>query len=174
VIRIVTAALVDVEAEVLVRPIRSDLAPVSAASRDIAVAAGADMEARLERLGSLPIGGAVMTPADGLRAAFVIHAVVMSEDEPQTQLTVQRAVRNALARAADWGVASLALPPMGIGVGLIEPEDAADSLVQLLVTHLEEGRPPLDLIIVTSSAYESDLFVGLVAEAERNLAGPRP
>lgn len=173
-IRVVTGALVDVEAEALVRPIRADLAPVSAASRDVAVAAGAEMEARLDRLGSLPVGGAVMTPARGLHAEYVIHAVVMSEEEPQTQLTVQRAVRNALARAADWGVASLALPPMGIGVGLTEPEDAADALVQLLASHLEEGRPPLDLVIVTSSPYESDLFTGLVAEAGRNLSDPRP
>lgn len=173
-IRVVTSALVDVEAEAIVRAVRSDLAPVSAASRDVAIAAGADLEERLERLGSLPVGGAVMTPAGDLRAEFLIHAVVMSEDEPQTQFTVQKAVRNALARAADWGVASLALPPLGIGVGLTEPEDAADALVQLLLHHLEEGRPPLDLVIVTSSAYENDLFAGLVAEAERNLPGPRP
>jgi O-acetyl-ADP-ribose deacetylase (regulator of RNase III) len=174
VIRVVTSALADMEVEAIVRAVRSDLAPVSAASRDVAIAAGADLEERLERLGSLPVGGAVMTPAGDLRAEFLIHAVVMSEDEPQTQFTVQKAVRNALARAADWGVASLALPPLGIGVGLTEPEDAADALVQLLANHLEEGRPPLDLVIVTSSAYERDMFAGLVAEVERNLSGPRP
>lgn len=173
-IRVVTGSLVDVEAEALVRPVRSDLAPVSGASRDVAIAAGAELEARLERLGSLPVGGAVMTPAGALRAAFLIHAVVMSDEEPQTHITVQRAVRNALARAADWGVASLALPPMGMGVGLTEPEDAADALVQLLASHLDEGRPPHDLMIVTSSPYERDLFAGLVAEVERNLSGPRP
>lgn len=173
-IRVVTSALADMEVEAIVRAVRSDLAPVSAASRDVAIAAGADLEERLERLGSLPVGGAVMTPAGDLRAEFLIHAVVMSEDEPQTQFTVQKAVRNALARAADWGVASLALPPLGIGVGLTEPEDAADALVQLLANHLEEGRPPLDLVIVTSSAYERDMFAGLVAEVERNLSGPRP
>ena len=173
-IRVMAGSLVDVEAEAILRPVRSDFAPVSGASRDVALAAGAELEARLERLGSLPVGGAVITPSGSLGASFVIHAVVMSDEEPQTQFTVQKAVRNALARAADWGVASLALPPLGIGVGLTEPEDAADALVRILTGHLDGGSPPQELIIVTSSPYETDLFASRVVEVERNLSEPGP
>jgi O-acetyl-ADP-ribose deacetylase (regulator of RNase III) len=169
-IRVAFEPLVDVPAEALVRPIRSDLAPVTATARDLAAAAGPLMEERLERLGSLPVGGAVMTPAGDLRADFVIHAVVMSEDEPQTTGTVQRALRNGLARAADWGVESLALPPLGLGVGLTEPEDSAQALVAILANHIDEGRAPLDLTIVVTSSFEEELFTRLVAEATRERA----
>lgn len=161
-IRVVREELTDVAVEAVLRPIRADLAPVSAASRDVAAAAGPEVEARLEKLGTLPMGSAVMTPGGSLGADFLIHVVVMSEEEPQTTLSAQRALRNGLGRAADWGVESLAVPPLGLGVGLTEPEVSAQALVDILRSHLDEGRAPLDLVIVASTSFEEELFTRLV------------
>jgi O-acetyl-ADP-ribose deacetylase (regulator of RNase III) len=166
-IRVVVGELAVQAVEGLLRPVRSDLAPVSAASRDVSVAAGEELEERLARLGTLPIGGAVLTPAGRLPAGFLIHMVVMSEEEPQTSLTVQRALRNGLRRATDWGLASVALPPVGLGVGTIDPEGAARALVEILFNHLDEGAAPLDLTIVAGSRYEAELLEGLVEEHSR-------
>lgn len=166
-IRVVVGDLAVQAVEGLLRPVRTDLAPVSAASRDVAVAAGEQLEERLARLGTLPLGGAVLTPAGKLSAAFLIHVVVMSEDEPQTSISVQRALRNGLRRATDWGLASLALPPLGLGVGTTDPEAAARALVEILFNHLDEGTAPLDLSIVVGSKYEAELFEGLVGEMAR-------
>lgn len=166
-IRVVVGDLAAQPAEGLLRPVRTDMAPVSAASRDIAIAAGEQLEERLVRLGTLPLGGAVLTPAGNLAAGFLIHAVVMSEEEPQTGLTVQRALRNGLRRATDWGLASLALPPLGLGVGTTDPEGAARALVEILFNHLDEGAAPLDLCIVVGSKYEAELFEGLIGEMTR-------
>ena len=170
-IRVEHGFLEDATAEVIVRPIRTDLAPVTPVSRDVLVAAGESVQERLEKLGTLPLGGAVMTPAGDLQADFLIHVVVMSEDEPQTAVTVQRALRNGLGRAADWGCASLALPPLGLGVGLTEPEVSGEALVELLWSHIDEGHEPLDLVIVASTSYEEELFAGLIAAAERAREG---
>ena len=170
-IRVVRAALEEVEVEAVVRPVRTDLAPVSVASRDVLAAAGTVVQERLEKLGSLPLGGAVMTPAGDLRADFLIHAVVMSEDEPQTTVTVQKALRNGLGRAADWGCTSLALPPLGLSVGLTEPEISAEALVGILWSHLDGGNEPLDLVIVASTSYEEELLARIVAAAERERQG---
>lgn len=139
-IRVVVGDLAAQVVDALVRPVRSDLAPVSAASRDIGLAAGEDLEARLARLGTLPIGGAVLTPSGRLAASFLIHVVVMSEEEPQTTLSVQRALRNGLRRATDWGLASLALPPLGLTVGTVEPEESARALVEILIQPSRRGR----------------------------------
>jgi O-acetyl-ADP-ribose deacetylase (regulator of RNase III) len=173
VIRVVVGELAAQTVDGLVRPVRSDLAPVSAASRDIAAAAGEELEERLARLGALPIGGAVLTPAGGLAAGYLIHVVVMSEEEPQTSLSVQRALRNGLRRAADWGLASIALPPLGLSVGMIEPEESARALVEILFNHLDEGVPPLDVTIVVGSDYEAHLFEGLVEETARARSAAR-
>lgn len=163
-IEVKRAELSEVEVEAVVRPVRADLSPVNVASRDLAARAGSRVEEHLERLGSLPIGGAVITPAGDLACDFLIHVVVMSEDEPQTSHTVQRALQNGLRRATDWALASLAVPPLGIGVGTTEPEVAARALAEILFNHVDEGAPPLDLTIVVTSDYEADLFGRIVDE----------
>jgi O-acetyl-ADP-ribose deacetylase (regulator of RNase III) len=173
VIRVVVGDLASQVADALLRPIRSDLAPVSAASRDIGLAAGEELEVRMERIGTLPIGGAVLTPSGRLAASYLIHVVVMSEEEPQTSLSVQRALRNGLRRATDWGLASLALPPLGLTVGTTEPEEAARALVEVLFNHLDEGAAPLDLTIVVASDFEASLFGGLVEEMTRTRSSLR-
>ncbi|MDH5758746.1 MAG: macro domain-containing protein [Gemmatimonadota bacterium] len=150
--------LLDQEVEGIMRPIRSDLAPVSALSRDVGLRAGAGVEARLEELESLPSGAAVMTPGGGIPQPFLIHASVSEVNEPQTSLNVQRAVRNGLRRAAEWGLSSVALPPFGLGVGDMGAEDAAAVLSEILVDHVSEGEPPLDLVVVVSTEYEETVF----------------
>jgi O-acetyl-ADP-ribose deacetylase (regulator of RNase III) len=80
---------------------------------------------------------------------------------------VRRAVENGLRRASDIGLESLALPPLGLGVGVGEPEDAARALLGVLLDHLEEESPPLEILIVVSSEYEFDLFAQALEELER-------
>lgn len=162
-IRVLVGRLTEQSVEGVVRPVQSDFSPVSHASRDLGVAAGDAIEEKLMRIGSLPIGGAIITPAGGLPCDFLIHVVVSSGDEPQTSMTVQKAVQNALRRASDMGLTSLALPPLGIGVGLTEPEDAARALCELLYNHLDEAET-LDMTLVVSSPYEQEMFSRIVEE----------
>ena len=167
-IEVVVGNLAEIAVEGVFRPVQSDFSPVSHASRDLAAAAGEKIEEKLMRFGSLPIGGAVMTPAGALPCDFLIHVVVSSPDEPQTAATVRKAVENGLRRAADMGLTSLALPPLGIGVGMTEPEEAARALCELLYNHLA-GAETLDMTVVVSSPYEEEMFSSIVEEmsAER-------
>ena len=163
-ITVAIGELVDQKQEALMRPVRSDLAPLAPAARDVGLRAGEKMVARLEQLGAVPVGGAVITPAGDLDAAFVIHAVTADPEEPQSSMTVQRAVRNGLRRAADWEISSLALPPLGLGVGSMGAEEAAGVLVELLVNHLDEGLAPKEIVIVVANDYEKAVFENVVAE----------
>ena len=172
-IRIVVGDLAAQAVDGLLRPVRTDLAPVSAASRDVGLAAGEELEERLSRLGTLPLGGAVLTPAGGLEASYLIHVVVMSEEEPQSSISVQRALRNGLRRASDWGLTSIALPPLGLSVGMTEPEESARALVEILFNHLDEGAAPQELTIVVGSDFEARLFEGLVGEMSRARSATR-
>lgn len=166
-IEVVRGDLATVAVQGVVRPVRPDLAPVDSAARDLVSEAGPELQERLRRMGMIPVGGAVLTPAGSLAADFLIHVVVMSDEEPQTSLSIQRALRNGLRRAADWGLESLAVPPLGLGAGSIEPEVPARALVEILFNHLDEGVPPLDLTIAVTSDYEVALFDQLVEEASR-------
>ena len=168
-IEVVLGDLASEETEAIVRPIRSDLSPVSALSRDLGNMAGLEMADRLRKIGTLPVGGAVMTPGGALATDFLIHLAVTSDDEPQTSFTVRKALLNGLRRAADWALVSLALPPLGIGAGTLEADQSARSFLEILFDHLDEGRPPRAFRLVVTSEYEVDLFRRLVDElaAER-------
>jgi len=166
-IRVVRGDMAVLDVHGLVRAVRSDLAPIDAAARDLVAAAGPELVERLEGVGVLPVGGAVLTPAGRLAADYLIHIVVMSEEEPQTTLSIQRALRNGLRRASDWGLESLAVPVLGLGAGTIEPETPARALVDILCNHLDEGVPPLELTIAVDSDFEHEIFERLVEAAER-------
>jgi O-acetyl-ADP-ribose deacetylase (regulator of RNase III) len=166
-IRVVVGDLSLQETEGVLRPIRADLTPTTVGGRNVGDRAGEIMTQRLERMGTLPVGGAVITPGGTLGSAFVIHVVVASGDEPQTARLAELALRNGLRRATEWGLASLALPPLGLGVGMVEAEDVAHDLVQLLIDHLDEGQAPLDIAIVVSDAYEEGIFSRVVEQLTR-------
>ena len=167
-IHVILGELAAQEAEGVMRPIRSDLAPLTVAARELGERAGTEVTERLQRLGSLPVGGAVITPGGALPSAFLIHVVTASEDEPQSALTVERALRNGLRRAAEWGLDSLVLPPLGIVAGTMDAEGAARSLVEILVDHLDAGQPPFELTIVVANAYEEEVFSRLVTDLTRD------
>lgn len=167
-ISVVIGELGTQDGEGLLLPIRSDLAPLTAGARDVLRDAGPKVEERMRQMGSLPIGGAFMTPAGSLQASFLIHVVTASEEEGESALSVQRGLKNGLRRAVEWELASLVLPPLGTGVGHMDIEDSARAMVELLVDHLDEGHPPLDLRIVVASEYEAGVFRALVEELTRD------
>lgn len=162
-IRVEIGTLSDRAEEAVMRPIRSDLAPSTVASRDLGLKAGTEVARRLEAGGRIPVGGAVLTRGGGLPAAYIIHVVVSAEDEPQTPMSVRRALENGLRRATDCGVSSMALPPLGISVGTLEAEEEARTLVDVLGDHLDAARPPLDFVVVVANTYEEQIFSGLVS-----------
>lgn len=161
-IRIRQGLLAESELEAIVRPVRTDLDPVNARSRDLGTAAGPKVEERLRRMESMPLGSAVITPAGELAASFLIHVVVMSADEATTSPIVQRVVKNALGRASDLGIESVSMPTLGLGVGNVDPEVAAQVLLELLANHVNEGASPSELEIVVSSDFEEELFTRLL------------
>jgi serine/threonine-protein kinase len=174
-IRVVLGALADQTADAVLRPVRSDLEPVSAAARDVGQRAGEDVAERLRAAGQVPVGGAVLTPGGALLAGFVIHVVVMSPDEPQSRASVDRALRNGLGRAGDWGLGSLALPVLGLGAGSLDPEDAAAGLLRVLRDHERSGALPTELVLVAVSEFEKDLLERFIASdaAKNSSAGNR-
>ena len=130
------------DAAAVVRSVRSDGEAITAVGRRLERLAGAAVARRLQGLGDLPVGGAVITPAGELPAQFIIHVVLQSAEEPVTPQTVQRALVNALRRARDLGLETVAFPPVGSGAGNLDSEVAADLLVEVLTTHLRDGDAP--------------------------------
>jgi serine/threonine-protein kinase len=134
--------------------------------------AGAVVAERLRATGSLPVGAAVITPGGDLPVAFLIHVVVQSAEEPVRKEGVRLALQNGLRRAQEWGLDSLALPPLGTGAGNLGAEESAEVMVPLLLDHLQRFQHPREVVIAVVDEYENEVFRRAVERGERQLSTP--
>lgn len=123
-IRVVERPLSECAVEAVLRPVRTDWAPVTRSARRLEREAGSRWVERCSAQGDLILGSAAITDAGELPASFVIHVAVCSPDHPPTPRTVTRALQNGLRRADEWDVRQLAMPLLGTGPGSLDPEDA--------------------------------------------------
>lgn len=146
------------EAEVIVREATVLGEARSAVGRRTELEIGAEVLKRVAAMGEMQVGSAVLTPGGNLPSSFALHIFLTSHEEPITARGVEKGLRNALARVSDFGIGSVAFPPVGLGAGSLETESAAGLLVSMLRTHLETGNEPQQFEIVVDNDYEEDVF----------------
>lgn len=98
--------------------------------------------------GPIAVGEAVVTGAGALKARYVIHAAAMGQDLRTDEGKIRAATRNALLRARELGLASIAFPALGTGVGGFPPADAARTMVSEARRHLAFPGPPREITFV--------------------------
>jgi O-acetyl-ADP-ribose deacetylase (regulator of RNase III) len=94
-------------------------------------AGGPEIQEACIRHGPIRVGEAVITTGGKLRVHHVIHAAVMG-DQPITVEVVRRCTESALRLAAENGVARLAMPILGTGMGRVPMADAAAAMLDVL------------------------------------------
>ena len=92
-------------------------------------AGGEEIEREGVALGPIEVGDAVATQAGRLPARYVIHGAVMGQDLKTDADLIGRTTRRCLEVADELGVASLALPAFGTGVGGFPVADCARIMV---------------------------------------------
>ncbi|HEX2168627.1 MAG TPA: macro domain-containing protein [Longimicrobiales bacterium] len=162
-IRIVQGELTGAALDAVLRPVSAEWTAVTPAMRRLELAAGEAPAEQCRRLGELPVGSAVITPAGDLPAQFLIHAVVRSIDEPVTGSGVRRALQNGLRRLAEWGIERVAMAPLGTGAGNLDADEAASIMIPVLIEQMQADGSPTEVEIYVDSDYERDVF-------ERHLA----
>ncbi len=145
-------------AEAYMRSVGSDLGALTGRDRDLGIQAGEAALAPLGALGEVPVGGAMVTPAGGLDATFLIHVVLRSREEAVSEFTVRRAFLNGLRQATEWGIETLAVSALGTGAGNLDTETSARIMMEVLDAHLKTRFLPREISIVTWSDYEKDTF----------------
>lgn len=147
-----------VPAEAILRAVAADGSALTPSGRRLEIQAGGAVDERLRSLGELPVGAAAITDAGELDASYIIHAVIRSRDEAVSATTVQKALQNGLRRVAEWGIETLALPPLGVGAGNFEAERSAGIMVPLLRSAMETEGHPVDVTVVVENDYQLDVF----------------
>jgi O-acetyl-ADP-ribose deacetylase (regulator of RNase III) len=171
-IRVLLSHGQSVEADAILRSVTSDLDPVTPFSRELELHAGPEVLERLQGMGELPVGAAVITPGGNLSSPFLIHVVLQSPEEPVTIEGVRLALLNGLRRAGEWGLARLVLPPLGTGPGNLDAQESASVMVPLISHHIQHSENPREVVILVGTEYEEEVFTRLVEVARRAMSAP--
>src|SRR5687767_4484519 len=90
--------------------------------------------------GPVEPGECVLTSAGRLAAKHVIHAAVMGQDLVTSAALIETATRNALRLADSRGLASIALPAFGTGVGGFPIGECALIMIGTVRAYAAEAR----------------------------------
>ena len=150
--------LVTADVECILRSVGSSLEPLTAIGRAIGAAAGEGLLERIEQIGDLPVGGAVITPAGNLAASFIVHVALRSHEEPVSVGSVRKALLNGLRHTCRMDIETLALPPLGTGAGNLDAETAADVMFEVLRGHMEGEEYPREVIVMVATQHELQAF----------------
>ena len=130
----------DLEVDAIVNAANVSLWMSTGVGGAIKRAGGDAIEFAAIRQGPVELGDAIVTPAGTLAARYVIHAVSLDRDRRTSGEVIERAVRSAFGRARELGIASLAFPALGTGVGGFPLDEAAR--ITVATVHDEVSRSP--------------------------------
>jgi O-acetyl-ADP-ribose deacetylase len=116
---------------------------------------GASIEAEAMAQGPVEAGQCVVTGAGRLRAKHVIHAAVMGQDLRTSPALIDRATRNSLAAADRLGIASIAFPAFGTGVGGFPLDECARIMIEAIRDHRAGTLRLVRLVLYGQSAYRA-------------------
>ncbi len=117
IITIMQGDITEIKADALVNAANNHLWMGGGVAGAIKRKGGKIIETEAMRNGPIPIGEAVITTAGNLKAKFVIHAAGMGTDLRTDETKIQNATLNALKRAHEVRIGSVAFPSIGTGVG---------------------------------------------------------
>jgi len=116
---------------------------------------GREIEDEAVQHAPVPVGKAIATKAGRLEAKHVIHAPTM--ERPAMSIgreNVRLAVKGALECAEQLGIRSVAFPGMGTGVGGLNIEEAARTMIGQIKRHVDRGTSSRQIVLV---AFGDDL-----------------
>ncbi len=124
----------------------------------IATRGGPEIQKELDGLAPAAVCQVVVSGAGKLEAKHILHAVGPAFQEPELLAKLQTTTRAALAKAAELGVDSLALPAMGAGFYGVPLADSARITLQAARDQLQNGDKPARLLICLNDGREYDAF----------------
>ena len=153
-LRLIQGDITDLEVEAIVNPANSGLVLGGGVAGAIRAKGGEKIQAECGRIGSTPVGTAVMTSGGDLKAAYVVHAVGPRWGEGNEEAKLAGAVGSALELAARKGLRSIALPAISTGIFGFPLEPAARITVRVVKEHLQ-GETALEEVILCLLGQES-------------------
>ncbi len=120
-------------------------------------AGGREIEDEAIRQGPISVGEAVVTGSGDLACKHVIHAAAMGQNLVTSADNIRASTDNALKRAEELGVASVAFPALGTGVGGFDHRRAAEIMLSVCAEHsgAERSVRTIRFVLFDQPAFEA-------------------
>lgn len=136
---LVEGDITELEVDAIVNPANEELQLGGGVAGAIREKGGASIQEECDRIGSTPVGTAVITGGGKLKAGHVIHAVGPRMGEGDEDRKLQSAVRSSLALADRHGFLTIALPAISTGVFGFPVDRCARILLTEVYRYLQGG-----------------------------------
>jgi O-acetyl-ADP-ribose deacetylase (regulator of RNase III) len=147
-LELVQGDITDMEVDAIVNAANEQLQLGAGVAGAIRQKGGASIQEECNRIGSTPVGTAVMTGAGNLKARQVIHAVGPRMGEGDEDRKLASAVRAALALSDRRGLKSIAIPALSTGVFGFPKERAARIMLTEIHRYLQGGTKLERVVVV--------------------------
>jgi O-acetyl-ADP-ribose deacetylase (regulator of RNase III) len=165
VIRVVVDDLAFIQVDAVLRPADSALAPLTPEMSRLDRLAGERFAAQRRATTQLEAGAAVVTGGGDLAAPYVLHVVLRDDRSGVGRDVVRRALVSAWQRCADWALAVVGTPLVGVGAGQLTVEEAATLLAETF-PHPGAAEHPSELRIVVERDDERETVEAIVRRFE--------
>lgn len=163
-LEIVEADITELDVDAIVNAANEQLQLGTGVAGAIRKKGGPSIQEECDRIGSTPVGTAVMTGAGDLRAKQVIHAVGPKFGEGDDDRKLAAAVRASLALADRNGLRSIALPAISTG-NFGFPLDRAARIILTEVHRYLQGGTKLNRVVI--ALYGDDSYQTFKRELRR-------
>jgi O-acetyl-ADP-ribose deacetylase (regulator of RNase III) len=147
-ISVVVGDLITFPADAVVRQADADLGPADPTAILLDQAGGDAFMLLRRNTTPLEAGAAVVTGGGDLGVPLVLHVVVSDPARKVGRELLRKALVSAWQRAGDWGLSSIATPPVGVATGQLTLQESAT----LLAETFPKGGDGRLHIVVTSEA----------------------
>jgi O-acetyl-ADP-ribose deacetylase len=155
----------DLEVDVIVSPAGTSLWMSTGVAGELKRAGGDEIEFAAIRQAPAAVGSAVVTPAGRLAARYVIHAVSLDRDRRTNAEAIERAARSVMMRARELGIASIAFPALGTGLGGFPLTDAARIAVDAVRDELHVPSTIEHVVFALRGAAAYEAFAAALGDA---------
>ena len=132
--------ITDIEVDAIVNAANTRLLLGSGVAGAIRRKGGDSIQRECDKIGSIPLGKAIVTGAGKLNAKYVIHAAGMHLGGSVSEEPLREATNNSLLRADEKGVKTVALPAIGTGVGGFPLNRCAQVMIDIVVEYLKNEK----------------------------------
>lgn len=160
-IRVIKGDITELPLDAIVNAANNHLWMGSGVAGAIKSKGGSIIEEEAVARGPVQVGQAVVTSAGALKARYVIHAAAMGQDLSTDEQKVRTATRNALLRAEEIGLASIAFPALGTGVGGLNFDTVSRVMVSEVRRHLALGSAIKEVVFAVFDGEGYSAFSGI-------------